>query len=205
MNITRIVNGKWKQNCYLLSDENLNAIVIDPGEGQEVIEFLLEKNLNVIAILCTHAHYDHIASASIIIEKYKAKFYLHNLDQKLLTQANFYKTIFSGIHNIEIPKEVIDLSGGSVLKFKDITVNIFHAPGHTEGGVYLLVENYIFTGDNIIDSKIGRSDLPGGDPKKLLNSIKLLQQFDDEIILMPGHGHQANLKAVKEKLQINLL
>ena len=68
-----------------------------------------------------------------------------------------------------------------------------------------MVENYIFTGDNIIDSKIGRSDLPGGDPKKLLNSIKLLQQFDDEIILMPGHGHQANLKAVKEKLQINLL
>lgn len=201
MNITKIVNGNWKQNCYLLHDENLNAVVIDPGEGPEIIEFLLKDKFNVRAILCTHAHYDHIASADIIIKKYKSKFYLHSLDKKLLSQANFYKKIFSGTHNIEIPKEIADLTECAPLKFGNILVNTFHAPGHTEGGVYFLIENYIFTGDNIIGSKIGRSDLPGGDPNKLSDSINLLNQFDDDLILMPGHGNQSSLGLIKRNLQ----
>jgi glyoxylase-like metal-dependent hydrolase (beta-lactamase superfamily II) len=189
-----------------VQDTGANAIIIDPGEnGTELISRISEHKLNLTGILCTHAHYDHITSASEILRLFPVKFYLHKDDFKLLSQANFYKMIFGGEQFINTPKEIIDLSlHPTIMGLIDFPIFITHAPGHTEGGVYIQIGQSLFTGDNILSYKIGRSDLPGGDSIKLIKSIELLMLFHGELILYPGHGKPMALNTVKTRLLMDI-
>ena len=102
--IKQIPNGRWKENAYIVSDINNNAIILDPGFGEkDIISFIKLNNLNVSAILNTHAHYDHIGSVKNIKDKFTIPFYLHSKDEKLLKSANLYSTLFDGIGSIKIP------------------------------------------------------------------------------------------------------
>ena len=106
LDFVSITTGKWKECCYIVFDSHLHSIIIDPGDDFELVNSVITKNnLNVLAILCTHAHFDHIASVSKLKDAYQIPFYLHRGDFQLLKQANFYRHIFQGgqnMHNYKI-------------------------------------------------------------------------------------------------------
>lgn len=97
LRISCFKNGVWKQNCYLVANQFNEALLIDPGSDLEGICSLISSlKVNPVAILNTHAHYDHIGAVSGLIKRYGIPFYLHAMDKKLLKQANLYRVLFGG-------------------------------------------------------------------------------------------------------------
>ena len=95
INIKNIPNGKWKENCYVVSNLNSDALIIDPGGAvKSIVNFIKDKNLNVRAILNTHAHYDHVGAINKLKDEFSIPLFLHSKDDKLLKDANLYARIF---------------------------------------------------------------------------------------------------------------
>ena len=142
-----------------------------------------------VAILNTHAHYDHIGAVSWLLEKYKIPFFLHGQDEKLLKQANLYKILFENKNSISIPPFSEDFAKGPEdLRVAGFSVRVIHTPGHTAGGVCLLIGSYLFSGDTLMPGGPGRTDLPGGDKVKLKDSLQKLRELPDDYLVYSGHG-----------------
>ena len=190
LHVTTFVNGKWRQNCYLVSNEQREALIVDPGSDPEAIaELITELGVQPVAILNTHAHYDHIGAVSGLTQKYQIPFFLHGHDEKLLKQANLYKMLFETKSIISIPtfdqdfaKWPVDLNVGA------FSVKILHTPGHTAGSVCLLIDGNLFSGDTLMHSGPGRTDLPGGDKYTLKDSLQKLRKLPEEYLIYAGHG-----------------
>jgi hydroxyacylglutathione hydrolase len=188
--LKRIVTGKWKENCYIVSDSNKEALVIDPGANAAGIsDYVKKNNLEILAILNTHAHHDHIGGIFELKESFATSFYLHSEDQKLLKSANLYAVLFEGESPIKIPQ--IDFYIDQIetpVRLGDFIINILFTPGHTKGGVCFLIEDMIFTGDTLLEGDIGRVDLPGGDRYSLAKSLKMISELPQKMKVLPGHG-----------------
>jgi hydroxyacylglutathione hydrolase len=196
INVSTIVSGKWRENCYILS-AGTDAVVIDPGEDADaILSHLDASGLVVKAILCTHAHYDHIGSVSDLKSRYAAPFYLHAADNKLLRQANLYRKLFGGERMIAIPTVDVDLATSSALQFPGIDIDVMHTPGHTPGGVALFTREAVFVGDTIFRNRAGRTDLPGGDKAAIEASLRKLLSSSPELLVYPGHGEPVRLAKV---------
>jgi hydroxyacylglutathione hydrolase len=199
--VEQFITGPWKENCYVVSSSDRSCIVIDPGDDFPIINAYLNKeNLTPLAVLNTHAHYDHLGAVSDIKERYNIEFYLHFADSKLLKAANFYRAFFLGEKQIRIPIAEHNLALTPTLQFGSLNIKIIHTPGHTPGGVCFEIENSVFSGDTLMSKDIGRTDLPGGDKAALLNSISLLfQSFPKETMFYPGHGPALTLGEISQK------
>lgn len=188
--VTTFVNGKWRQNCYVISNTMQEALIVDPGsEPEAIIELITELGVHPVAILNTHAHYDHIGAISGLIHKYLIPFYLHGDDAKLLKQANLYKILFETKNSISIPPFGEDFAKEPEgLRLAGFSVRVIHTPGHTAGGVCLLIGSNLFSGDTLMPSGPGRTDLPGGDKVKLNESLQKLRELPDDYLVYAGHG-----------------
>ena len=194
MVIKKIINGKWLENCYIISSNKI-AIIIDPGSCyDQICNYLYENELKLKAIINTHAHFDHIVSVADLVQEFKCPFYLHSMDERLLKSANLYTNIFEGENNIMIPTISHYLDNiNSLSILDDIDIKIFHTPGHTNGSVCFGIENLLFTGDTLLKNKIGRYDLPGANKLKFKNSLKIISQLNPSYVLYPGHGEATTL------------
>jgi glyoxylase-like metal-dependent hydrolase (beta-lactamase superfamily II) len=199
LRIETITSGPWRENCYIVHDDGGTAVAIDPGGATEDILSVIETNrLHLVAILNTHAHFDHVGGVSELKERHNAPFCLHSADRRLLAQANFYRRTFGGDRAIVIPDVDIDLAPGGLMQFGAMTVEIIASPGHTPGGVSLLVGDKLFTGDNMLGKRIGRTDLPGGDAHALRDTIRTLFRLPPTTLGYPGHGSPATLGEIAE-------
>ncbi len=196
-------NGPWQQNCYIVSSSQGKAVVIDPGSDVNGILKLLDKlSLEPLAIICTHAHVDHVGAVHELQSHFKIPFYLHERDHALLRRANLYGLIFDSKSPIKIPKECINLIDGEILQVDTIKMKILATPGHTEGSICIGIYDTLFTGDTIVGGKLGRADLPGGNKASLQNSVKkLMNQLPSKTICYPGHGVHFDLCSVEMPLQ----
>lgn len=190
LQVTTFVNGKWRQNCYLISNAQREALIVDPGSDPEAIsELITELGVRPVAILNTHAHYDHIGAISVLLQKYGIPFFLHGHDEKLLKQANLYKILFESKSSISIPPFGEDFAKGpEVLSVAGFSVRVIHTPGHTAGGVCLLIGSNLFSGDTLMPGGPGRTDLPGGDKVKLKDSLQKLRELPEDYLVYAGHG-----------------
>ena len=194
--VSTIVSGKWRENCYILSS-GTEAVVIDPGEDADaILSHLDTQRLAVKAILCTHAHYDHIGAVSDLQSRYAAPFYLHAADRPLLRQANLYRKLFGGERTIAIPSIDVDLATSPALQFSGTDIEVMHTPGHTPGGVAFFTRDAVFVGDTIFRNRAGRTDLPGGDRPAIEASLRKLLALSPELVVYPGHGLPARLAEV---------
>lgn len=190
LQVTTFVNGKWRQNCYLISNDQGDALIVDPGSDPEAIAKLItELGVQPVAILNTHAHYDHIGAISGLMQKYEIPFFLHGDDAKLLKQANLYKILFETKNSISIPTFGEDFAAGPEdLRVAGFSVRVIHTPGHTAGGVCLLIGSNLFSGDTLMLGGPGRTDLPGGDKVKLKDSLQKLRELPEDHLVYAGHG-----------------
>ena len=196
-------NGKWRQNCYLVSDDAKGlALVIDPGSDASFIQQQLSHHmLTPVAILNTHAHYDHIGAVAPLMQHYKIPFYLNAADVKLMKQANIYKFLFDSKESVVIPDPTRELSQQeAVLQVGDFEVSVLPTPGHTKGSICLQIGVDLFSGDTLLPGGPGRTDLPGGDKVALAQSVARLRRLPDSITVWPGHGRSFSLGSLWEKL-----
>lgn len=194
--IEKIANGELKENCYVVSNSDMDCIIIDPGdEADRIIGVIEDKKLNVLAILNTHGHYDHIGAVAGLKNHFKVPFYIHSADRKLVKSANLYIKLFNGKNAIVIP-EMDDFFDNkeSTMYFGRIQIHIVETPGHTNGSICLLINNHLFTGDTLFKGSVGRVDFPGGSAKKLRNSLNILSKLPGTTTIHPGHGGDSSIE-----------
>ena len=203
LSIKTYKTGKWWENCYIVHNSLKSGLIIDPGENHdEICRHIKEKNIKALAIINTHAHYDHIGAVATLKDTLRIPFYLHSKDKRLLNSTNLYRALFESEHAITIPSVDHFLDQfPTPLKFNDITVKVIETPGHTKGSVCFQIEDSLFTGDTIFEKDIGRVDLPGGNQAKLIESLKKLSKLPTSLKLYPGHGNAITMQQVLENNQ----
>ena len=187
MIVKKIITGKLKENCYIVY-ENGKSFIIDPGSDSNlIINFIESKNLEVLAILNTHGHYDHIGAVKELKDKFEIPFFLCREDQELLKHANLYFMFFKGAKFIQIPK--IDYYfDKSFVRLTPFLIWILKTPGHTRGSVCLQIEDNLLTGDTLLKGKIGEIDRINGDKKMMEKSLRKISKLSPETMIYPGHG-----------------
>ena len=197
LQVTTFVNGKWRQNCYIVTNCEGAALVVDPGShGQDIISLVDENHWQVQAIVNSHAHIDHVGAVAEIKDYYQVPFYLHAADEGLLKRANLYRAVFGSTDPIRIPSVTYDLSGvPATSEIGPFAVSWIATPGHTEGSVCLLVENFLFSGDTLMHNAVGRTDLPGGNAAQLSASLQKLMALPGETVVCGGHGKRTTITA----------
>lgn len=184
--------GMLQCNCSIFGDEETReAIVVDPGDDISEIETVLDNhNLKVKAVVITHAHIDHIGGAHRLKERTGAPVYMNGADQPLYDALEM-QAGWLGIATPERTDIDAPLRDGDTLKLGVTDFHVFHTPGHTPGSTCLWIPSAgkLVAGDTLFRESVGRTDLPGGDSRKILRSIndKLLTLPDDTVVIA-GHG-----------------
>jgi hydroxyacylglutathione hydrolase len=195
--------GMLQCNCSIFGDEQTReALVIDPGDNIEDLLAILEKHgLRVKAIVITHAHIDHIGGAAKLKAATGAPVLMNQADQELYDHLDVQASWLG----LETPSHTdIDDAArdGDVLTLGPTEFRVLHTPGHTQGSISLWIpgENKLIAGDTLFRDSIGRTDLPGGNPRQILRSIEdKLLGLPEETIVVPGHGPNTTIGLEKER------
>jgi glyoxylase-like metal-dependent hydrolase (beta-lactamase superfamily II) len=189
-------------NCSIFGDEQTReAIVIDPGDDIADIQAILTKHgLKVKAIVITHAHIDHIGGAAKLKKATGAPVWMNENDQTLYDHLNV-QAGWLGIPEPERTTIDMDARDGDKLTLGEADFHVLHTPGHTQGSLSLFIpaENKLIAGDTLFRGGIGRTDLPGGDGRQILRSIKnKLLVLPEETVVITGHGESTTIGREKE-------
>jgi hydroxyacylglutathione hydrolase len=195
--------GMLQCNCSILGDEQAReAIVVDPGdEIDEILQVLAQHQLKVTAIFITHAHIDHVAGAQRLRAVTGAPVYMNSNDAALLEMLDVQASWLG----VAVPPKVevdVATADGSALKLAGRDLEVLATPGHTQGSQCLWIpsEGKLIAGDTLFRESIGRTDLPGGNSRQILSSIKAqLLRLPDETRVTPGHGPETTIGHERER------
>ncbi|WP_259407220.1 MBL fold metallo-hydrolase, partial [Bacillus safensis] len=173
MNWRRMPLGYVQANAYIWKNEQGECLIFDPGgEAQKLISYVKEKQLTPLAVLLTHAHFDHIGASDEVREEWGVPLYVHENEKEWLTNAELNgsaRLIGNGI-TVKEAEKLITSEG--TLQIGSFTLEMFHTPGHSPGSVsyYSAEEGFVISGDTLFEGGIGRTDLVGGSQEVLLQS-----------------------------------
>ena len=202
MIVKKLVVGPLQTNCYIVGcEETKKGAVVDPGGSHSVILDEVERlGLDIVAVIDTHGHVDHIVANRQVMEATGAPLMIHTLDAPMLT--NPMKGFAFLLGNMKpSPPPARLLENGDEVQVGQIELKVLHTPGHSPGSVSLLAEGEgaVFSGDVLFRMSIGRSDLPGGKLDALMQSIKeILFSLPDDTIVYSGHGPETTIGFEKQ-------
>jgi len=193
-NVKKLVTGPLQVNTYILGDvDSKEAMVIDPGgNAGGVIQVLEQQGWKLKLIVLTHGHGDHIGAVSELKQRTGVSMMIHNEDAAMLADSkrNFTSMMGTGV---EMTPDGL-LEDGDEILLGEKSVVVIHTPGHTQGGICLKADQFLFTGDTLFMLSIGRTDLEGGNHRQLIRSIQeRLMILDDNIVVYPGHGPESTI------------
>jgi glyoxylase-like metal-dependent hydrolase (beta-lactamase superfamily II) len=194
--------GPLHCNCSIVGDEtSREAMVIDPGDYIEQILAIVQRHgLTVKQIVITHAHIDHIGGAAKLKKITGAPVLMNANDQMLLKMLDVQAS-WLGMKPPENTAIDASVGTGDKLRVGDLTADVIHTPGHTEGSICLFFapEQKLIAGDTLFAGSIGRTDLPGGSFKKIMQSLLgPVLALPDETVVIPGHGELTTIGEERE-------
>ena len=177
MLIKTLTVGQLETNCYIVTDEDkLECAVIDPGDESNVIlNYLEEHKLKAKYIFLTHGHFDHTMAVSAVQAETGAAVCMSRKD------------VGRGDYRYDPGDGAVMYGEGDQFHVGGLTFDVIETPGHTPGGVCLICQDALFTGDTLFAGSCGRTDFPGGDMGQILQSLKRLYDLPGDYEVYPGH------------------
>ncbi|MCX6580592.1 MAG: MBL fold metallo-hydrolase [Candidatus Aminicenantes bacterium] len=191
MDVEQVKVGQMVVFSYIVScPETKEALVIDPGGDEKLLaQKIKQKGLTLKYIVNTHGHSDHTCGNAKLKSLTGAKIIMHEIDDNLFRTKEAVK-MMRGMGFEASPAADITVKDGDEIKIGKVALKVLHTPGHTPGGICLLAEGQVFTGDTLFVGGIGRTDLPGSDHRQFMNAIRdKLAALPDETIVWPGHDY----------------
>ncbi len=187
MNVASLTVGPLEENCHVLIHEG-RAVMVDPGdEAERLLAAVGDARLE--AVLLTHTHFDHIGAVGPVARATGAPVWCPRIEVAVMRDPNAYVP-WPGFGPFEAHEPEHLLDGGETLELAGLTFDVVNTPGHTPGHVTFSVREHatLLSGDVLFRGSVGRTDLPGGDAPTLMRSIAaLLERFDDDTVVRPGH------------------
>ncbi|MDX2061262.1 MAG: MBL fold metallo-hydrolase [Gemmatimonadales bacterium] len=190
LRIVTIPNGQFQENCYLLAEAgSTDAVIVDPGEEPELFLATAEREgLQIREIWLTHAHLDHVVGVADIKAATGAPILLHPADEPLYRNLP-QQGLWFGLRLSAPPPIDRQLSHGGSLTLGSTVFQVRHTPGHSAGSVCFITDGIVIGGDVLFQGSIGRTDLPGGNFDRLIQSIRdELLPLPDATVVYSGHG-----------------
>ncbi len=186
-------------NAYLLWDETREAVLIDPAcfypeEQSRLSQFVTDQGLQIVRLLNTHGHFDHLMGNNFATDRWKLKCFIHPGDLLLAGQAK-HQAQFFGL-TMPNPEEPTVLDPAEVIFFGHSNLKVIHVPGHSDGSVAYWCESdkFLVVGDILFEGSVGRTDLPGGNHNLLISGIKSkLLVLEEDTKVYPGHGNDTTI------------
>ncbi|BBW95604.1 MBL fold metallo-hydrolase [Geobacillus icigianus] len=198
MKWTRMPVGPIQANAYLLTAEDGSCVIVDPGaEGAALVRHIEARQLTPLAVLLTHAHFDHIGGIPDVLARWEIPVYVHKNETEWLPDPALNGSLYFG-SSIAVRCAPISLQGPLLLTIGPFAFDVRETPGHSPGSVsyYCPAAQIVFSGDALFAGSIGRTDLPGGDHHQLLKSIHdQLLTLPEETVVLSGHGPETTIGA----------
>ncbi len=196
MEITVLTVGPVCTNCYIVNKEgNKACLVVDPGEeASKIASYIKKKELVCEGILLTHGHYDHITGVNELASLVGGKVYAYEGEAEVLADPMLNASHYAG-YQVAVEPEIL-LADRQIFTVAGITFRVMHTPGHTKGGCCYYAEDdaILFSGDTIFMESIGRADLPTGNERELLASVReKVLTLPDDVVIYPGHGPETSV------------
>lgn len=189
--IEKIVTGDFQTNTYIISNQE-KCILVDPGLDFSYHAKKIKERYEVVAILLTHGHMDHIDG----IQYFDVPIYLYETEISFLEDPSLslYR-MFGTRQPFSIQElKIVPLTDGMEFELIGYKFKVYHTPGHTKGSVVYSYQQKLLSGDTLFHLSIGRTDFPTGDVAKMRKSLdRLLHLFKDDIEVYPGHGEKTTI------------
>ncbi|MCP4137956.1 MAG: MBL fold metallo-hydrolase [bacterium] len=195
MQIAVLENGPFMVNTFLVINEDTKeGFILDPGiDIDPLIQKIEIEKVNIVAIVATHGHIDHIGGVEKAKQKFNVPFYASELDKQLIDTAPIQAQMFGVPSPGKITIDSILPTSGEI-EIAGLTLTLLYTPGHSKGSVSIKIDNTVFVGDTLFNASIGRTDLPGGDYEELIYSVRdQLFVLPDETRVLPGHGPETTI------------
>ncbi|MCD8291310.1 MAG: MBL fold metallo-hydrolase [Prevotella sp.] len=203
MKIQRFVCNMFEENCYVVSDDSNECVIVDCGafyeeEKRAIIGYIRDNNLQLKHLLCTHGHIDHNFGNKAIFDEFGIGPEICSGDEHLLSMLREQATALVGIDYTEPQPAVRNFfSDGDTVSFGSHSFKIINTPGHSPGGVFFYCEDesMAFSGDTLFRMSIGRTDFIEGSYEDIISSLKnIVAKLPKDTLILPGHGPQTSIK-----------
>ena len=196
LKIDTLVLGDYQTNCYIVREAACQSCaVIDPGyDADTVLKKVRELGLTIDAVLLTHGHFDHVGGVEAIVAASGCRLWMAKADwSQAPSPANLF---YYPLANCDFT-EVNFCEEGTRICAGGLTFEVLATPGHTGGSVCFLAEDALFSGDTLFTGSCGRTDLPGGDLRAMMDSLARLARLEGDFTVWPGHGGRTTLSREK--------
>lgn len=193
MDVKRLVVGRVQTNCFLVSNEK-RCIIVDSGDDfEKIVNYIESHDYEPVAVFLTHGHFDHIMAVNELRDKYGISVYASKAEAELLSDEYLNCSVHFG-YRYSTKADVL-LKDGQWIDVLGLGVKVIYTPGHTAGSCcyYFKDEKLLFSGDTLFYTSVGRTDLPTGDEKTLLKSLKMLMELPEDVRVFPGHGPETHI------------
>jgi len=193
--IKALAVGPMMSNCFILGcEQTREAVVIDPGDDTDkILLSLADSKLKVKYIINTHGHFDHVGGNKRMKDATGADILIHPHDAPMLDITSSGAASI-GLRMEDSPPPDRTIDEGDTISFGDITLKVFHTPGHSPGGICLYTDDIVFVGDTLFAGSIGRTDFPGGNYDMLISNVrKKLFLLGDDVRVFTGHGSETTI------------
>lgn len=200
LNIETFTCNMLQENCYVVSDETKECVIIDCGAYYEAEKLAIEKyikenDLNPVHLIATHGHLDHNFGDNFVAKTWGLPLEIDSSDEAAVRAAEKQAAFFGITLSEPINVEIKTFHMGDHIKFGSHDIEVIETPGHSMGSVVLYIkdEKVAFTGDTLFRGSIGRTDFEGGSMLMIIQSLRMFVQFPDDLTLLPGHGQKTTM------------